>query len=446
MNPNNYIKLGKKLFPLNRSLTGKDTLKTLKIIKTKINKLKIKKFNSGKKVYDWKIPYEWNVVDAYVKDKNNKKIINFKKNNLHLINYSTYVKKIISKNNLLARLFSLKKLPKAIPYHTSYYKKFWGFCLSHYAKLKIIKKYKDLDNFFVFINAKFKKKGKMYYGELILPGISKKEILISTYICHPSMANNELSGILVTLAIAKYFQKKKLKRTLRIVFLPETIGSIAYIHKNYKILKKNIIGGYVLSCIGDNRNFSYLQTKYGNAYSDIAAHKAFQDLKIKYKKFPFLKRGSDERQYNSPFVELKIGSIMRTKYGEYKEYHTSLDNFKIVTAKGIEGGYKIAKKAIQNLINLKLDNPKNEKKLYKKLPITNTICEPNLGSRGLYETLDKKEKSNIKFKSRDILNFLQYADGTNNLHQISKIIRLDIKKVKKLYKLLKIKKIIKNMS
>ena len=276
------IKLGKKLFPINRSLTGKGSLKTLKIIRSEIPNLKIKKFKSGKKVYDWKIPSEWNAYDAYVKDKRGRKIIDFKKNNLHLVGYSKPIKKKINKQELFKHLHTLEKLPKAIPYVTSYYNKYWGFCSTHNQKKLINKNYRIKDKFEICINTKFNKSGFMHYGELILPGLSKKEILISTYICHPSMANNELSGPLVAIALSKFFIKRKLKKTLRFLFIPETIGSIAYIYKNIKSLKKNVIGGYVLTCIGDNREYSFLKTKYENTPSDVAAQNAFKDLNIRF--------------------------------------------------------------------------------------------------------------------------------------------------------------------
>ena len=281
----------------------------------------------------------------------------------------------------------------------------------------------------------------MHYGELILPGLSKKEILISTYICHPSMANNELSGPLVAIALSKFFIKRKLKKTLRFLFIPETIGSIAYIYKNIKSLKKNVIGGYVLTCIGDNREYSFLKTKYENTPSDVAAQNAFKDLNIKFKEYSFLERGSDERQYNSPGVDLKIGSIMRTKYGCYKEYHTSLDNFDLVNARGLSGGYKVSKKAILNLLNFKKEM--NEKKELKSTsnPYIKFLCEPNLGKRGLFNLLGDRNL-NLNTHSRKLLDFMQFSDGTNNLNQISRYIKLPFQKTKTIYKFLKKKKLL----
>ena len=257
MSIKNYYNIAKtKLFPITRSLTGNGVKKTLNIIQKEFPKLKIKKFKSGTKVFDWNIPEEWNVTDAYVIDKYNNRIIDFKKNNLHLVGYSIPIKKNITKKELFKNLYFLKNQPKAIPYITSYYKRRWGFCIS-YNEYKILdKRYSLNDKFKVVINSNLDKKGNLNYGELILKGKSKKEILISTYICHPSMANNELSGPIVSMGLINYFKNKKLNKTLRFVFIPETIGSISYLSKNIKYLKENVIGGYNLSCIGDERQHS----------------------------------------------------------------------------------------------------------------------------------------------------------------------------------------------
>jgi len=418
----------KKLYPLNRSLTGLGTKKTLKIIKNYFPKLKIKKIASNTKVFDWKIPSEWNVYDAYVLDKNGEKIIDFKKNNLHLVGYSIPANKILNKNEFLNYIYTIKNQPNAIPYVTSYYKKRWGFCITYKDKLKIIKKYKKYDKFKIVIKSKLSKNGSLNYGELLLKGNSKKEILISTYICHPSMANNELSGPIVSMSLINYFQKiKKLNNTIRFLFIPETIGSIAYISLNFENLKKRVIGGYNLSCIGDDRQHSCMFTKYGNAPSDESIIEAYKKLKIKkYKVYSFLKRGSDERQFNSPGVDLKISSIFRTKYGEYPEYHTSLDNFNLVTLKGILGGYKVAKEAIKILQQ-------------KIIPRNKIICEPHMGKRRLYPTISKKEKKSF---SRNYMNFLQYADGNNSLERISKKIDLNFNSTKKIFVKLKSKKLV----
>ena len=414
-----YYNLAKKtLYPINRSITGKGVRQTLNIIKKNFPTLKIKKIKSGSKVFDWQIPPEWNVEEAYISDKENKRIIDFRNNNLHLLGYSVPFKKKISKKNLFKNLYYLKKQPNAIPYITSYYKRRWGFCLSFNQYKKINKEYSKTDKFNVVIKSRLNKNGKLNYGELILKGNSKKEILISTYICHPSMANNELSGPIVSMALINYFKKKRLKKTLRFLFIPETIGSIAYLNRNLGHLKKNVIGGYNLSCIGDERQHSCMFSKYKNSPSDEALVQAYKDLNIKkFKIYSFLKRGSDERQYNSPGIDLKITSIFRSKYGEYPEYHTSLDNFKLVTIKGCQGGLNVAKKSITIMLN----------KFYPKCRF---FCEPHMGKRGLYPTLSKKKGSKL---SEKFMNFLQYADGTNSLEKISSLIKLDNMETKKIF-------------
>ena len=245
------------------------------------------------------------------------------------------------------------------------------------------------------------------------------------------MANNEISGPLVSIALANYFSKKKNKKTLRFLFIPETIGSIAYIYKNFNILKKNVIAGYVLSCVGDERSYSLLKTKYPISISNLAAQEAFKKLKIKYKTYSFLERGSDERQFNSPKIDLPIASIMRTKYGNFPEYHTSLDDFSLVTLNGLNGAFKVIKKTIDILME-------------KIIPISKIICEPQLSKKKLYVTLNEKKNTKQKKLSRKILNFLQYSDGKNDIFQISKYIKSTFNETKKIYKILLKEKLLEN--
>ena len=423
-----YYNIGKNLlFPICRSITGNGIKKTLKILKNEFPTLKLKKMKSGINVFDWKIPPEWNVKDAYVLDKFKKKIIDFKATNLHLVGYSRPINKIVNKSQLYKNIFFLKKQPNAIPYLTSYYKKFWGFCINYNQKKEIDKKYTKKDLFKVIINSSFKKNGYLNYGELVLRGQSKQEILISTYICHPSMANNELSGPIVSMGLINYFKKKNLKKTIRFLFIPETIGSIAYLSKNHKVMKENIIGGYNLSCIGDEREHSCMLSKFKNSASDYALIEAYKQLKIKkFRVYSFLKRGSDERQYNSPGIDIPITSIFRSKYGAYKEYHTSLDDFSLVTLAGVRDGFRVAKAAINILLK-------------KIIPKNKILCEPFMSKYNLYPTLSTKKKNNIV---QNYMDFLQYADGKNTIENISREINLNLVNTKKIYKLLKRKKII----
>ena len=266
----------------------------------------------------------------------------------------------------------------------------------------------------------FRFSGKLNYGEIYIKGKSKKEILISTYLCHPSMANNELSGPIAAMVLAKKYLKKKNSKSIRILFIPETIGSIAYLAMNKKNLKKNVIGGYNLTCIGDEKTHSCIFSKYKNSLSDKYLRSAYKNYKINFINYSFLERGSDERQYNSPGIDLPVATICRSKFGKYPEYHTSLDNFKIVTQKGLSEGIKIAEFSINKFLT-------------NIVPFTKIYCEPNLGKRGLYPTLStlKNKKS-----SQEFLDFLQYSDGTNDLEDISKFTRLDKKKTFKIFKFL----------
>jgi aminopeptidase-like protein len=428
LSTNYFYDLAKqKLFTLCRSITGSGIRETLKIIKNEFPELKINHVKSGTKAFDWTIPPEWNIKTAYVLDKYGNKIINFNENNLHVVGYSIPINKVLTKKELFKNIYTLPNQPEAIPYITSYYKKHWGFCIKHSKKKIFNKKYKVSDKFKVVIDSSFRKKGRLTYGEILIKGKSKKEILISTYICHPSMANNELSGPIVSLSLIKYFSKyNNLSKSLRFIFIPETIGSITYLSKNLKHLKNNLIGGYNLSCIGDDRKYSCMLTKYENTISDSSLLECFQKLNIKYTKYSFLKRGSDERQYNSPGIDLPIASIFRTKYGEYPEYHTSLDNFKLVTKSGTNGGFKVAKTAIKIMLK-------------KIVPLNKILCEPQMGKRGLYSNLSTK---NLDLFSRNLMNFLQYSDGVNDLFKISKLIKLNYRDVLKIYKTLKKEKLI----
>ncbi len=409
------------LFKLTRSLTGRGTKETLIKIKKKFPKLKIYKVRSGTKIFDWRIPDEWNIKDAYIIDKYKKKIIDFKKNNLHIVGYSKPIQKKLKKNDLLKKIYSLPSQPDAIPYVTSYYKKDWGFCTTDLVKRSIIKDYLKNDEFEVVINSSFKKKGFLQYGEYLLKGKKENEIIISTYICHPSMANNELSGPIVSMSLMEYFSKlPKLDKSLRFIFIPETIGSLTFLKKNLKKLQKNFLAGFNLTCIGDERMHSCMLSKYQNSISDEAIINSYKKLKLKFKKYSFLKRASDERQYNSPGIDLPFTSVFRSKYHEYPEYHTSKDDFTLVTKKGVTGSFNLMKLAIQMIQN-------------SQYPKTKILGEPMLSKRGLYSTLSIK---NSWKSARNYLDVLQFSDGKNSLSKISKLSKIDNKKLKKIIKIL----------
>ena len=412
------LKWAKELFPFCRSLTGKGLRETIFYLK-KINfNLKILSFKSGKKVFDWKIPDEWNIKDSYIEDELGKKYAQFSKSNLHVVNYSTSINKWISKDELLKHIHTHKDMPDAIPYVTSYYKRDWGFCLSENEKKKLPE-----GKFKVFINSNLKP-GELNLAEAKLKGKSKKEIFFSTNICHPSMANNELSGPTLSSALLRYIKDNYVKSyySYRFLFVPETIGSIAYLSKNYKEMKKNIIAGFTLSCVGDERNFSHVVSPNYNL-ADEALTSALIGLN-NVKVYPFLERGSDERQYCSPGIDLPVCGFCRTKYGKYPEYHTSKDNFDVVTQKGLQDSFNVMKNIIDAF----------EIGLYPKIQ---TLSEPQLSKRKLYDDID--------IEDRNKLNLLAYSDGKRNIFNICKKINqsleqilFNIKKFKRL-KLLKTK-------
>ena len=387
------------LFPLNRSLTGEDNLCTLKYIQQIIPQLKIKYFKSGTKVYDWEVPLEWSVTEAYIEDQYGNKIIDYKDNNLHLVSYSEPIDDYYTLSELKPHLHTLVDQPEAIPYKTSYYKRTWGFCLNYiqYSELQDIK-------YHVVIKSKLFV-GKMHYGELIIKGKSNKEVLLSTYICHPSMANNEISGIVVTTALAKELSSLNNYYTYRILFIPETIGSIAYLSRNSKTMINKTLAGLVITCVGDNNNYSFMPTRLGNTYSDLVAIYVLNMYTQSYVEYTYLQRGSDERQYCSPQINLPIVSIMRSKYGTYPEYHTSLDNLNFISKEGLFGAYEIIFKFL-NVIE--------HDRIYKPL----YTCEPQLGKRGLYNISSNQD-------SDDLINLIAYFDGKTSLLEICKLISCD---------------------
>ena len=417
----------KKLWPFNRSLTGEGQLQTLKCLQNIQKKIKIKKYKSGKKVFDWTVPDEWILDDAWVKDETGKKIIDFKKNNLHLVGYSNPIKKRIKGITLISHLHFLKKQPNAVPYVTSYYNKNWGFCIK-YNDFKKLDKKKFYD---VNISSKFKK-GVLRIGEVLIKGRSSKEILLTSYICHPSMANNELSGPSLLVYLSKYIEKKIVPNfTYRIIFVPETIGTICYINENLKKLKKNVIAGFNLTCIGDERNYSYLKTREENTLSNKIAKHVLKNLFKKYKIFSWLDRGSDERQYNLPGIDIPVGVLMRTRFGDFPEYHTSLDKLGVtVTKNGLKGSYNYVTKIIDATESIAI-KPKLKVK-----------CEPNLGKRGLYPLISQKEVVGRNKFLVNMLNFLGYADGKKNLLEISEIIGIPVWDAKIIYKNLKKHKLV----
>jgi len=319
-----------------RSLTGHGTLDTLKYLKGINKDLNIFSFKSGTNVFDWSIPDEWNIYNAYIEHESGQRFAEFSESNLHILGYSIPYNNYLSLAELLPHIYTQIDQPDVIPYVTSYYKDNWGFCMSENDKNNLSE-----GRYHVVIDSK-KKPGAMHLADLVVKGESNEEIFFSTYVCHPSMANNELSGPALATALIQYIKSnyKKPKYTYRFVFVPETIGSITYLSQNLEHLQKQVICGFNLSCVGDDRAYSHIESRIGNTLADNALQSALIgfDNAVKYS---FLERGSDERQYCSPGVDLPLCGFCRTKYGEYPEYHTSADNFDVVTKEGIDGSFDV---------------------------------------------------------------------------------------------------------
>lgn len=408
------LNLMKRLFPLCRSITGNGVRETLKIIKEFIP-LQIHEVPSGKKVFDWEIPPEWNIRDAYVKDSQGEKIIDFKKSNLHLLNYSIPINARMTLNELKPHLFTLTEYPKWIPYLTSYYKRNWGFCLSH----KQFQELKD-ETYEVVIDSNIEP-GHLTYGELYIEGKSKEEILFSCYTCHPSMCNDNLSGIVLLTSLAEFLLEKKqqengLKYSYRFLFIPETIGAITWLALNEERIPL-IKYGLVVTCVGAPGNFTYKKTRQGKTKIDKIVQKVLQDSGEKFEILDFWPIGSDERQFCSPAFNLAVGSLMKTPYKHFPEYHTSADDLTYVQPECLEKSYKRYQGVIFTL--------ENDAK-YINL---NPKCEPQLGKRGLHTLLGGQK--HFAMVQQAMLWVLNYSDGENSLLDISIRSEIDFKTVKK---------------
>ncbi len=394
------------LFPICRSITGNGVRRTLNYISDVIGGLEIHEVPTGEQAFDWEVPEEWNIRGAQIRSLSGDVIVDFSDHNLHVVGYSTPIDKVVSIEELDAHLHSLPNEPNAIPYVTSYYNRTWGFCVEH-ARRKMLKD----DHYHVVIDSELKK-GHLTYGDVIIPGQLDQEVLFSTYVCHPSMANNEISGPCVAMALARIIKERPRKYTYRFVFIPETIGSIVYLSRNYRHMKQKTVAGWVLSCVGDNGFYSMLASREGDTLADRLTKQILIEYGENFKYFDYLwpNRGSDERNYCSPGIDLPVVGFMRTKYGQYKEYHTSLDDMSFISKEGLEGSLKTLVDMIEVLEN-------ND--IFK----VTVHGEPRLGPRGLYPTMNKPGVGNDRELSA-IMNVLAYADGTRDLLQLAERIGL----------------------
>ena len=397
--------LADRMFPICRSITGNGFRESLEMLREAVPEMKVYEVPTGTEVFDWTVPKEWNIRGGGIYRLNGDKVIDFKDSNLHIVGYSLPIDKVVSREELMEHVYTMPDQPDWIPYVTSYYKERWGFCMSENQKQTMTD-----DEYHVVIDSSLED-GSLAYGELIIPGQTEDEVLITTYLCHPSMANDELSGPVVMTELIKYVQQMKDRRyTYRFVINPETIGAITYISRNLDALLKNVKAGFVLSCVGDDRTYSYIATKYGDTLADRVLKNVLQFHFPEYHQYSFLYRGSDERQYGSAGVNLPVCGFCRSKYTQFPEYHTSADNMDLISPEGLQGAYDVMVKVIMAL----------ENNYYYAMTCQ---CEPQLGKRGLYPTISYKGSHDDVNVIRD---FTAYADGSHDLIDVSNIINVPI--------------------
>tara|TARA_Y100001970_G_scaffold289539_1_gene420294 strand:- start:2863 stop:4173 length:1311 start_codon:yes stop_codon:yes gene_type:complete len=394
----------KTLFPIQRSITGKGNRKTLQILK-EVVPLEIKEYASGTEVFDWIIPDEWNISDAWIKDAYGNKIIDYKESNLHVVSYSERVHKTITFAKLKKRLHYHNELENAIPYVTSYYKRDWGFAVTK-KQYEILSKINGPLE--ICIESKFNKNGSLSIGELVIPGTSDKEILLSTYICHPSLANDNLSGPVMTAFLAKQLMLlPKPKHSFRIIWVPETIGAISYLAMNQNIMN-HIKTGLVITTVGGPGKFGYKQSHNKNHSINLAIENVFIEEGIEFIKYPFDMHGSDERQYSTQSFRFNMASITKDKYYEYPYYHTSLDNLDFISSENV----------YQSLIlHLKVLMEIDAEPVYEnQFP----SCEVMLSKHNLYPHKGPHSPVGDTSDLDLILWLLWLCDGEMGLYQIKK--------------------------
>lgn len=400
--------LCKKMFPINRSITGNGVRQTFDIIREIIPEMKIYEVPSGTKAFDWEVPKEWNITEGYLEGPDGNRIVDMTDSNLHVLGYSVPVDEFLTLDELQEHLYSLDDQPDIFPYVTSYYKERWGFSLS--------KNQRDLlkDGTYHAVIKSTLENGSLTYGELIVPGETDEEIFISSYTCHPSMANNECSGPALLAYLARYIcDMPKRRYTYRFVLAPETIGALVYLSRNLDVLKSKVVAAFNLTCVGDDRTYSMVHSRYADTLADKVLENVLKYHYPKYKDYSFIYRGSDERQYQAPGADIPMVVLCRSKFHVYPEYHTSADNMDIISPDGLAGSYDVMLKCIEILEN-------NRKYRIK------TIGEPKLGKYGLVPTMSSKETYQETLIIKDVC---AYADGTNDLMELSGYINKPINEI-----------------
>lgn len=401
VNPNEVshqmYQLISELYPICRSITGNGFRETLHWISKHIELTKHEVL-TGTQVFDWTVPREWNIKDAYIKNSKGEKILDFNKSNLHVVNYSVPIHQKILLEELKKHLFTLPEHPDWIPYRTSYYKESWGFCLSHNQLLEL-----EDEEYEVCIDSSLEN-GYLTYGEYYLKGDKPDEVLISCHACHPSLCNDNLSGIALSTFLAKYLSQINLSYSYRFLFIPGTIGSITWLSLNESQVH-NIKHGLVLTCVGDSGKSTYKKSRRGDAEIDKAVTHVFKHSRQDHDIIDFFPYGYDERQFCSPAFNLPVGCFMRTPHSCYPEYHTSADNLDFVQPQFLADSFS---KCLSTLHILE-----NNKKYLNQNP----KCEPQLGKRGLYSAIGGQ--TDTKITELAMLWVLNLSDGDHSLLDIA---------------------------
>ena len=385
-----------ELYPICRSITGDGIRRTLSMIQERIP-LRICDVPTGTPVFDWTVPKEWNIRDAYIKAPSGNRVVDFRQCNLHVLNYSTPVGATMPLSELKSHLFTLPAKPDWIPYRTTYYKEEWGFCLSHNQMLAM-----EDGEYEVCIDSTLKD-GHLTYGELYLPGSTAEEVLISCHVCHPSLANDNLSGLVVATLLAKSLVGRALRYSYRFLFAPGTIGAITWLARNQETAK-SIRNGLVLTCVGDKGGFHYKKSRRGNAEIDRATAHVLKHHSESPEILEFSPYGYDERQYCSPGFNLAVGCLMRSVWGSFPEYHTSADNLEFIEPLQLAGSLRVCSAILDVL---------EGDRCYRNL---NPFCEPQLGRRDLYRSTGGDAISE-EINAR--LWILNLSDGDHSLLDIA---------------------------
>jgi aminopeptidase-like protein len=397
------------LYPICRSITGDGVRKTLHILQQYIP-LTIHEIPTGTQVFDWTVPKEWNVRDAYVKNDRGEKVIDFQVSNLHLLNYSTPIHQQMPLSQLKEHLFTIPEHPDWIPYRTSYYQENWGFCLSDRVSQTLTE-----GEYEVFIDSSLED-GYLTYGEYYLPGETEEEVLFSCHICHPSLCNDNLSGIALATFLAQHVQELPRRYSYRFLFIPGTIGAITWLAVNAEKTER-IQHGLVISGVGDRGNITYKKSRQGNAEIDRIVTHILQNSGKPYTIEDFSPYGYDERQFCSPGFNLPVGRLSRTPFGTYPEYHTSADNLDFVKPEFLDDSFNIYLRVVEFL----------EQNIYYLN--THPYCEPQLGKRGLYDMVGGDRATYLDRMA--MLWVLNLSDGEHSLLDIAEKSRIEFKSVYK---------------